>query len=53
VLLNLGNFGYILVPVADGINHESLETEHPDVEKSQIAYQRGKVVSSVYDIYYG
>lgn len=40
----MSNYGYVLVPAADGINHESFETDHPDVEKSQIAYQRGKVV---------
>jgi hypothetical protein len=36
--------GYILVPGADAINHEKIYTEHPDVEKTQIKYESGRVV---------
>ena len=38
------NFGYIIIPGADAINHESVPTEHPDVAKSNFAYETGKVV---------
>lgn len=41
--LDIENYGFILVAGADGINHETIETDHPDVEKTQIAYTRGKV----------
>lgn len=38
------NFGYILCPVGDAINHESFDVEHPDVKKTQVSYSKGKVV---------
>ena len=37
------NTGVIILPGADGINHESLPSEHPDVANSNLAFQTGFV----------
>ena len=37
------NVGYIIIPGADGINHESVPTEHPDVSRSNLSFQQGFV----------
>lgn len=42
--IDIENYGYILVPGADGINHESIVTDHLDVQKSQVEYKKGKVL---------
>lgn len=35
------NQGYIIIPGADGINHESHYYEHPDVKHSNFQFQKG------------
>lgn len=35
------NVGYIIIPGADGINHESNHYEHPDVRMSNFVFQKG------------
>jgi hypothetical protein len=40
---DIQNYGYIIIPGVDAINHESMTTEHPDVAKSQLNYVKGKI----------
>lgn len=40
---DINNLGYILLPSADAINHESLPTEHVDVSRSNFSFQTGFV----------
>lgn len=35
--------GHIIIPGADGINHEAIPTDHPDVSRSNLAFQQGFV----------
>lgn len=37
------NIGYIIIPGADSINHESVNYEHPDVKFSNFIFQHGKI----------
>jgi hypothetical protein len=41
---DIENIGYIIIPGADGINHESKPTTHPDVSRSNLSFQKGVVV---------
>jgi hypothetical protein len=41
---DLNDVGYILVPGAEAINYERVVSEHPDVDKTQVKYEKGKVV---------
>lgn len=38
------NVGYIIIPGADGINHESITYEHPDVKYTNFLFQHNKIV---------
>jgi hypothetical protein len=38
------DMGYILVPSADAINHETFQSERPDLKETQVKYEKGKVV---------
>ena len=44
LIQDIRNIGFIIIPGADAINHETLIPSHPDIKDSQISYVKGKVL---------
>lgn len=40
---DINNIGYVIIPGADGINHDSIRDEHIDASRSNLSFQKGFV----------